>query len=81
MLSSMSPPCIYYYQKMQSTCQSSDSEGKAHEFLEYYCLNCESGKYSEYELYYVFATWSNEHGIGEREKCRVLSAAYSLLGR
>jgi hypothetical protein len=66
---------------MQKTCVSLDPESQAHKFLEYYCLNCEASKYSEYELYEVFTTWSENQGIQEQEKCRVLSAAYSMLGR
>jgi hypothetical protein len=72
-------PPLTFLIEMQTLSQ--DPEVRAHQFLEYFSLHCEEDKYSEYELYQAFVSWSKKQGIEEKEKCRVLSAAYSMLAR
>lgn len=57
-----------------------DPELQAHRFLEHFSQHCQNGSCSDYELYEAFTSWSKKQGIEEQEKCRVLSAAYSMLG-
>jgi hypothetical protein len=69
----------YLVPKMQNS--SSSPEMRAHQFLEYFCLSWRADKYSEYELYQAFGSWCKQEGIKEQERCKVLSAAYSMLAR